>query len=326
MVPDQIKSILWGYPTAKGLTFSKDHTQIEVKPGRIVAPNALLNFVNNTNIGNTSRRLHNVDVVWPAENCLVRTVTLPKASLAQYRKMLRLDMLQSTPFTEAEVFWCFDIDAAPDGKTTLLQYIVKRVDIQKFSNCSLGYGLQVRNVYLAKKSNAMMVLDNTTKLSAPARIWNRINTGLGIAIIGLAATMVYLPHVERSNALADINARISGLSQQAVSLRNNLTISQETETAKLVFLDDLTSRPLIIAHIEELTKRLPDKVWLQSLSFQKATFVLSGVIDGSAAELVLALGQSTMIKSPRLSGAVSKTGDGDQERFQISFETTVPTP
>lgn len=326
LLPDTLKSALWGYPTAKPLTFVSDQAQVQIKSGEVLAPLELLDFVNNTDIGTTPRRPQNIDLVWPSERCLVRTLSLPKASLGQHRKMLRLDLLQSTPFSDGDVFWCFETGATVAGKTMLVQYVVKRADIQKFSNCALGYGLRVRRVFLNRKSNATLVLDNAAQISAPAKLWRRANAIMAVAIIGLGGALVYLPHSERSHALNESNTRVIELSQRALELRRELDAAQAVDAEKAAFLSGLNSRPVLIANIFELTHRLPDEVWLQHLSLQASKVVISGIIDGSAAELVLALNQSPMIDNPRLSGAVSKTGSGNQERFEITFEIAVAAP
>jgi len=74
--------------------------------------------------------------------------------------------------------------------------------------------------------------------------------------------------------------------------------------------------------LSELTRLLPEDVWLQQLQYDGSALALSGYAR-SASELLQTLAASAYFESPQFTAAISSTPDGD-EIFRIGVRLRVP--
>jgi general secretion pathway protein L len=80
--------------------------------------------------------------------------------------------------------------------------------------------------------------------------------------------------------------------------------------------------PSVTSVWQELTSLLPDKSWIQQLSYNGELFQIEGV-STDAAKLVPILEESKLFKDVAFSAAVTQSIATDTQRFSIRFRTEV---
>jgi general secretion pathway protein L len=264
-----------------------------------------------------------VVIVFGHDTMFSHTLHVPNLSLANARKILELELSRLMPFADSSLLrfqWLSE-----DGNTAN-QAVVKQSSVDAALTA-------LKNS--RAKIEALGVLQSDGSL-APAFL---TLTGKDYAAVGekpwkhatVLATSAFL--------LANLGmcSHISGQSRKAEkALVENIT--QLTLTAKGVRLDvdlieskkKLTSsinalrlqNPSVTSVWQELTSLLPDKSWIQQLSYNGELFQIEGV-STDAAKLVPILEESKLFKDVAFSAAVTQSIATDTQRFSIRFRTEV---
>ena len=101
---------------------------------------------------------------------------------------------------------------------------------------------------------------------------------------------------------------------------------EETLLAANFLAEKRASQPAVIELMDELTRLLPDDIWLQQFQLQGSDLRIQGQADGSQRVIGL-LNESELFDSPEITGAISIDPRSGQERFRSQVRVvTEPGP
>ena len=314
--PDWFKSMFFGEPAVVEARLDKNATKILRKNRQLIVPLSLLHK-DSPEIPAVQSRV--VDIKLPKSFFLKRIVEAPITARKNLGKMVELDMVRRTPFRQDTVYWAIGGPSKSGNVLKVEQWIAKRTEIAQLHQRAEKLGLKIRRVFVDGVPLSGPVVDLSASVIPNAKRWRILNGALAMCALLLGAAIWLFPAWQASVENKRLQAALDENRTQAIQLRQEVETlrSQEIERAKL--LDIVYNRPRLSNVLRNLTVVLPDNVWITDLNFSPSQLVVSGEVSGSAAELVLALGQRNEFNNPRLSGPVSRAGNG-AERFELTLD------
>lgn len=315
LVPLWFSEVFLGLPKATPLRFYAETETILSGGSTIIVPETLIE----QDIALKRVSLQVVDVMFPAQRCFTRAVSLPPASSGSLEKMLTLDTLRATPFSEPEIYWSYRRDGREHDNLNLTQWIARREDIDTLARRLNAIGLRVRKVLVEGNETGRPLLDLTRKIAAGNRIWRVSNLLCILALIALFAYQMFYPAWLDRQEITNLNRDLTDLRVKAVSLRQQAEILRSEQAEKAALLDVIDAHLPLVDVLRDVTVAMSDDVWISDMNYRAPLVTLSGSTNGSAAQLVLDIAKSDHLQNPRLSGTVAK-GSDQRERFELQLE------
>lgn len=269
-----------------------------------------------------SRRLDAVGIRLPLSQCFERRVELPKAAHDDVRRMLSFDLERATPFRLADVYTAHLLadGAGAKGKQRLRQLVVKREALDPLIADVKAAGLKPAFADCWQTTPAAGLPVDFLETSAPPR------SGLGrhvtlprtlalaaLLLAGLASVVTLSRH---ETALAELRAQTAKMRTQAATVRTAL----ERSEAAVGDLDRLQRMKLkqvpTLEMLEELSKVLPDSVWLSDLRIEGDTVDMAGLAKSGAA-LPSLFQRSPLFADAALTAPLTLDPREDKERFSL---------
>lgn len=260
----------------------------------------------------------------PAGQALVRTLSLPLAAETQLESLLRHEVDRQTPFSVEQVEYTAHVvsrhpaeglvrvELAVLPKTTLtaalttLGPLATRLSGLDIDDAAYRSGRR-RNLLPAAQRRQHIDRDGRV------RLWLIVATLVALLLTGL----VTLGNRER--ALVALEAQRDAAyasARQARLLRQQL----DTAASAANFLaQQRQARPTLLELVDDLTRRLPDEVYVQRLSVEQSRVTISGAAR-SAGTIVATLQASPYLKGPALAGAVQQDRHTGRDAFTVVAE------
>lgn len=265
--------------------------------------------------------------VWalvPPAQALVRTLVLPSAAEAQLEGLLRHEIDRQTPFSADQVV--FDAQVverrAADGQLRAELAVLPKARLDALL-AALGP--------LASRLSGIDIDDAAHRagrrrnlLPAARRLPRSDRDGrLRLLLAGAAALALLLAGAvtlgNRERALVALEAQRDAAydtARQARALRQQL----DTAASAANFLaEQRQKRPTTLELLDDLTRRLPDDVYVQRLSVEQGRVTISGAAR-SAGTIVATLQASPYLKGPALAGAVQQDRSTGRDGFTVIAE------
>jgi len=276
-----------------------------------------------------SRKAASVGVRLPFSLCFERRVELPKAARDDLRRMLSFDLERATPFRLGEVYTAAlpTGEAGAKGKQRLRQLVVKREAVDPLIADVKAAGLMPAFVDCWQATPASGLPVNFLEASDPPRSGlARHVTGprvLAVLVVLLAALAGVLSLSRYEAALADIRAETAKLRTQAAAVRE----AMERSGAAVADLARLQQMKLgqvpTVEVLEELSRVLPDSVWLTDLRIEGDAVDIVGLAKSGAALPPLFVG-SALFADAALTAPVTLDQREDKERFSLRIRIKPP--
>jgi general secretion pathway protein L len=268
-----------------------------------------------------SYRSRPIGIRLPLKSCYVRSVGLPANARRDFESILNLDLVRATPFKLQDVYTTYFVesDAPRAGKLQVQQIVAKRDLIDPLLSRieSLGPTPVFADCWAEQLSPGLPVnfLPRAAKTNGFPKLFNAL---AGIVLL-LAATAVYLTVSTHQAALEDLRTKTAATRANAVAVARLIEQSQTV-------LDDLgrlqalkLARPTAIALVEEVTRLLPDTVWLTDLRIEGEVLELSGLAKSGAA-LPPLFERSALLSEATLTAPITFDPREDKERFSLRLK------
>lgn len=257
-----------------------------------------------------------------------RRVTLPIAVHRSVRQVLSHDLDRLTPLRANDLYFDAHVVSRDWKAGTCVAELVAapRARVKQQIEAVETRGLTVERVVLRADDLATEVnlLPAEARVDAGRRRGRIVTGALLIACLVLAVALAAFPvwqARERVIALqaAEAHARIDA--EQTSVLQRQV----EKQLGEYNFLlQRKHSTPLVAQLLDDLTKRLPDDTWVQTLEIKsnpqtKAREVIVQGETGSGARIVQIVQESPLIKEPALKAAMTRLAP-NAERFHIGGE------
>jgi general secretion pathway protein L len=276
-----------------------------------------------------SRRLRGVGVRLPISQCLERCVELPRAARDDLKRILLFDLERATPFRRGDVYTAHLISGEPatKGKLRVRQIIVKRELIDSLLAALKAAGIEPAFVdcWEAVPSTGLSIdfleADALPRTGLARHLTlSRVLTLLALALASLACVLWPSRY---DAALAEITAQNAKLRAEAAAVQSAIDRSN-TAVADLMRLQQtrLTRLPAVEV-VEELTRLLPDSVWLTDFRIEGEIVDITGLSKSAAAIPSLLAGSPSFV-DVTLSAPVTLDPREDRERFSLRLRLKQP--
>lgn len=261
----------------------------------------------------------------PARTGLRRRMTLPEAAGDRLHDVLGFEIDRQTPFAAADVRYDHRVlGRRDDGQIDVELVVVPRAAIDAQLAALGPLAPMLAGIDLAGDAGPLGVnlIDDARRRRRedPQRRVQWLI--LGIAVL-LTALGLWQMRENRSAAADALEARVtaeaararaaSAQRQQLTDLREGMAFLQAQRAA----------RPLTVAVLDELARRLPDSTSLEKAAIEGDRVLLIG-LSSEASALVGQLSGSTLWRAPALAGALQNDPRTRADRFTLTAELVPP--
>ncbi|WP_321504524.1 PilN domain-containing protein [Breoghania sp.] len=271
-------------------------------------------------LANTRHRAQPLVLELASDLVLVRKQTYPAGALSKLDDIVALDIEQSTPFSGASAVWRWQVTGRADRQVEVETVILRRDLVLQILSLASANGLGVGEItYRGMESGRVLEL---MRLETPhdqfRRRWRRLNAGLAVVVLLLAAGLAGLSYWQREVALEGANARLEELKSRAIRLRRAQADAVAEYDASVALLREKATTPQVNAVWNALSASLPDTVFLSSLEISADKGRIAGFAR-SAAPLIARLEELDEVADVTFASPVMINPDDRLERFDITF-------
>jgi general secretion pathway protein L len=261
----------------------------------------------------------------PASRCFSRRVELPKAARADARRILNLDLERVTPFRRKDVYLAHaEEGSSVPGKIWVRQLVAKRETIDPLIADVRSSGFDIAFVDCWERDPSTSLRTNFLEpegLAESAGLRRFITPARGLLILAILLTLtsVALAFSRYESALTELRTETSKMRERAASVRETLDRADATvgDHARLQRLK--VERVSSLDVIEELSRVLPDSVWLSELRLEGSALDISGLAKSGAA-LPPLFAQSRILMDAALTAPLMLDPREDKERFSLRIQ------
>jgi general secretion pathway protein L len=257
----------------------------------------------------------------PAREALCRRLSLPIAAEARLEAVLHHEIERQTPFTAEQVVMAGRVlrrdPAAGQLEAELAVLPRPRLEaalaaIGPLAGQLAGLDIDDAEHRAGQRRNLLPPPLRRPRGDRDGRL--RAGLLLGAALALLATGLISLENRER--ALAALEAERDAALEQARAARA-LRAQLDAALAASRFLDaQRAARPPALAVLDDLSRRLPDDVFLTRLVIEQDRVTLSGLARASG-EVIPLLQASPLLRAPALVGMVQKDPQSGRDSFTV---------
>jgi general secretion pathway protein L len=269
-----------------------------------------------------SKAANAIGIRLPVSLCFVRHAELPLGARRDLRQILDVDLERATPFKLRDVYAAHLVDGEGTGKGKLRvrQFIIKRDAVDPLIAEVKAAGLDVAFVDCWDGQPAVGLPINLIEPRASAaggmgRVLTPVRVLAALAVL-LAVSAFAVMLWKYESALADLQAQVGQARTEAAAVRRVLDRS-DAAVADLGRLQSMKLKQIpAIEVLEEVTRILPDTVWLIDFRIEGDVLDMSGLAKAGAA-LPPLFERSSILADGALSAPLTFDPREDKERFSL---------
>lgn len=270
-----------------------------------------------------------LSLVMPEEQVMRRRITLPRAARNNLRTVVSYQIGRLTPFSADKVF--FDVleipTAMPNNNTLEVEFIaVLKTEVQPWiEQIERLTGLVVSRLTVPQTDD--LPNRQAVNLFAQQRTrnawWLRLNRNsmLLIALVVVLLVTAVVPVIKLRTLVLERKHEISVVDERATGLQEKRQILADDLAALNYVLEQRASNQQLSSVIEELTRIVPDEIFINSLSVQKQAVVISGVGTG-VVDLIEVLNNSPLFEDAKFTASITRSNQG-QDIFTASMQLSI---
>ncbi|EGV18014.1 PilN domain-containing protein [Thiocapsa marina] len=262
-------------------------------------------------------------LMMPREDILTRSVSLPSQVRANLPQVIRFELDRLSPFQAGDVLYDFLAKPGPKGAPRL------KVDLALCRR-------DLADAWVKRMRDAGAPIDriawegawSSANLLPPAERPKRrldlfsVDKLLWAAMAVLIAVVLIGPLWQQKRIADALDAEVRRSRVEAVAVDD---LRQELERARLgstAVLRQKLDEPNILVLLRELSDRIPDDTWIQTLDYNSGQVELRGE-SGQATALIALLEQAPGIDEVSFRSPVTQVPQTGKERFNISLRFTL---
>jgi general secretion pathway protein L len=251
-----------------------------------------------------------------------KTIVLPSAALHEFRKIVALDLDRQTPFSPEHVFFDAEIvrrDTAANRLEVELA-LVKRQSIEPLLARLAAVGFAARALVVDLPVAGAPYRYNLLQTGAAAgRHFLRGPRAPLLALVAALLVANLACALSREDSALALLRRDVAAARNAAQVSDKLRAEIKLRESALRALLDRKAAPTVVQLVAEVTRVLPDTVWLHGLELNDHGMLLSGEAP-AAAELVARLEHSEFFANARFRAPVVPAATAGRERFEIALD------
>lgn len=262
------------------------------------------------------------------DEILEREVELPLAVESNLATALGYQIDQLTPFRPQQIVYDFQVvdrDAA-HGRLKLDLRLVPVAHLEPVRERLAAIGIRPHAIDTladgaespsSEGYNLLPEAERPRYVYARARL-NWILAGVGVLVLALVmAQSLYL----RERSVERLQGEVAQLRAEADRVMGLQRQLEDSLSAANFLADRRRRQPIIIQVLDEISRILPDDIWLQQVQVQGDEIVMMGLADGSQ-RLIELLNDSPMLDDAEFRGAINVDPATGQERFNVRARIT----
>lgn len=266
-----------------------------------------------------------LSLVLPEEQIMRKRITLPRAARHNLRTVVSYQVGRLTPFSADQVFFDVQEVAADTVNNTIEVELIAALKTQVqpwIEHIERLTALVVSRLTVSVSADVLQ--PQSINLFAEQRTtnawWLRLNRNslLLVVLLAVLSATAVVPMLklravmlERKQEIAVLNERVTGLQEKRQVLDRDLT------ALNYVLQQRANSRELSLI-IDELTRVVPDEIFISSLSVQKQTVEITGTgLD--VVSLIGLLNNSAMFENAKFTASVTRSNLG-RDIFTASMQ------
>ena len=256
----------------------------------------------------------------PDSEMLQCPVEMPMAVEAGLEQALRYQLDQLTPFRADQVYFDHEIISrdTEHGRLKLELRLVPVASVEDLLERLSAIGIRPHAIDVVEMTDepAARGFNLLPEESRPVYVYARARmnwllAGAGVLLLALVmAQSIYL----RGQTVDRLNAEVNQLRQEAEAV---MALQQELEdslTAANFLAERRRRQPVAIQVLDEVTKVLPDDIWLQQLQVRGNELMMQGLADGSQ-RLIELINNSDLLDEAEFRGSINIDPATGRERF-----------
>jgi len=260
----------------------------------------------------------------PTEAVLARPIELPLAVESNLHSAIAYQLDQWTPFQAADVYFDYRVIErdAESGQLLVDLRIVPKTHLEPIldrlaaigitPHCIDSLDLEAPAGLRREDFNLLPESERPRYVYARARLNWRL-AGLAVLVLaGVMAQSLYLRQLS-IDKLDQEAAELRAQAEQVLAMQRQLEDSLQAAN----FLADRRRRqPVVIQILDDVTRRLPDDIWINQLQIRGNELMLLGLADESQ-RLIEMLNQSELLDETEFRGSINVDPNTGQERFNV---------
>jgi len=265
-------------------------------------------------------------LVLPTEAVLTRRVSLPAQVRDNLAQVLRYELDRLSPFRAEQVLSDFAIAGGSkgDGRIAVDLALARRDQVEPWIKRLREAGSPIDQVSWEGAWPKANLLDPAERPRRRQPLLDPVKWLLALAL-GLAIAALATPLWQKTRYLESLETEARKARAQAVAVDE---LRQELEGARLgstAALRQKSEQPRMLDVLRELTERIPDDTWVQSLEYQNGEVQVRGE-SGQATALIGLLEQAPGIDGVSFRSPVTQVARTGKERFNLAFNYKRPEP
>lgn len=267
-----------------------------------------------------------LNLVMPEDQVMRKRITLPRVARHNLRTVVSYQIGRLTPFSVDKVFFdVLEVSASTSSENTLeVEFIaVLKTDAQPWiDQVERLTGLRISRLVVAKTDGLLnqQALNLFAQQRTPNKWWLRLNRN-SMLLLGLVAVLLVtavVPVIKLRALVVERKQEIKVLDERVTGLQEKRQILEHDLAALNYVLEQKASNRELSRIIDELTRIVPDEIFINSLSVQKQTVVISGVGTG-VVDLIALLNGSPLFADAKFTSSITRAGEG-QDIFTASMQ------
>ena len=258
----------------------------------------------------------------PAAQVLRRKIPLPLAAAKSLRQVMAHEFDRQMPLSRDQAYYdCRVVHRDRDKKQITAELIaVRRSVVDRGRELAKSCGLRLAQVELFGDGDPVRLpgLLQPTEATPRSRWEWRVTTTLaGLALLLAAGTLAAL--IDRQQTYDDAIAQELASAKSRADAARQLQAKVGAVAASQRFLPSQKRASSVMTVLNEVTRILPDSVWLFDVEVQGKEVRLHGFAP-AASSLIGLFAQSPLFENARFRAPLTQGPHGGQERFDLSMD------
>ena len=259
-----------------------------------------------------------------AGEVLTRKVSFPAQVRDSLDRVMGFEIDRLSPFESAEVLFDYRIDAVPSrgGRLHVDLALCRRDRVAGWLERLRRAEAPAARVAWEgawSKANLLPPQDRPRK---QYRLFS-LNRLFVLVLILLGAAAMATPLWQKSRIQEQLDAQVRQARTKAIEVDEVRQALEQARRGSVEVLKRKFEQPLMVELLKELTERLPDDTWVQTLSFENGEVQLRGE-SIQATALIAQLEQAPGFSGVNFRSPVTPDARTGKERFNIAFQYTRP--
>ena len=259
-----------------------------------------------------------------AGEVLTRKVSFPAQVRDSLDRVMGFEIDRLSPFESRDVLFDYRVDGRPTrgGRLHVDLALCRRDRVARWMERLQHAGAPAARVAWEGAWANANLLPPKDRPRKRYRLLS-VNRVLVLLLILLGAVAMATPLWQKTRIMEQLDTQLRRVRAEAVAVDEVRQAVEQARRGSVEVLKRKLEQPLMVDLLKELTERLPNDTWVQTLSFEKGEVQMRGE-SSQATALIAQLEQAPGFSGVNFRSPVTPDARTGKERFNIAFQYTRP--